>query len=217
MPKKHIYEGRNGAITYELKRCIHAAECVRGLPEVFNPDAKPWVDADGAAADEVATVIARCPTGALQYERTDDGPAEQAPAINTITVIADGPLHVHGDLALAETAAATPVPELRVALCRCGASKNKPYCDNSHRGIDFEDPGALGTSRLLPEAAAQGGVLGITPAANGPLLLQGPFELSSTGAKTVCSGEKAALCRCGASENKPYCDGSHRKIGFEAS
>lgn len=216
MAKQHSYPGRHLTVTYELNRCIHAAECVHGLPSVFDPAAKPWVNPDAASADEVAAVVQRCPTGALQYTRTDGGPAEAPPALNTVTVAPNGPLYVHGQVALAPTAEADPTPETRAALCRCGASAHKPYCDNSHLKAGFADPGALGTSKLDPEPASEGGPLNITPAANGPLRLQGPFELRSADGQTVCSGQKAALCRCGASQNKPFCDGSHRQLPFVA-
>lgn len=217
MSKKRTYPGQDVTVSYELVRCIHAAECAHGLPDVFDPAAKPWVNPDAASADQVAAVIHRCPTGALTYTRTDGGPAEAPPAVNTITVAPDGPLYVHGEVALATTAEADPAPEIRMALCRCGASQHKPFCDNSHLKAEFTHPGTLGTSKLASEPAADGGTLRITPSANGPLILQGPFELRSADGQTVCSGEKAALCRCGASQNKPFCDGSHRSLAFVAA
>ena len=63
-------------VTYDVKRCIHAAECVRGLPAVFDTKKRPWVQPDKANADTVAEVILRCPSGALHYERKDGGAAE---------------------------------------------------------------------------------------------------------------------------------------------
>ncbi|HYD10011.1 MAG TPA: (4Fe-4S)-binding protein [Acidimicrobiales bacterium] len=66
------YEGRGITITWEPERCQHAAECVRGLPGVFDSSKKPWIDPLGASADEIAMVIDRCPSRALGYERTGD-------------------------------------------------------------------------------------------------------------------------------------------------
>ena len=210
--KIHQYRGQSVLVTYDAKRCIHAAECVHGLPSVFDPQARPWVDPDGAAADEVLTVVTRCPTGALQVERLDGGAAETVPEANTITVAADGPLYVRGDVEVIDSDGAAVVRDTRVALCRCGASKNKPYCDGSHAEAAFRDSGAIPDPRLKDTDTAAGG-LKISLAKNGPLILDGPVTI--TGGEDRCAGARGALCRCGASDNKPFCDGSHARIGFE--
>ena len=102
--------------------------------------------------------------------------------------------------------------DTRVALCRCGLSSNKPLCDNSHLDA-FTDAGTLPDAS--GETAEDGGTLTVNLATNGPLRVVGPLTVTGAdgGTKAV---EKAALCRCGHSENKPYCDGTHRKIGFIA-
>lgn len=103
--------------------------------------------------------------------------------------------------------------ETRAALCRCGHSKDKPFCDNSHIGAGFTDAGMIVDSRLKPEGD-DAEVLQISPTANGPILIRGPVEISGPpGARAV--GASGALCRCGASANKPFCDGTHNSIGFE--
>ncbi len=73
------YQGQDIVVHYERPRCIHAEECVHGLPEVFDSTRKPWIDADATATERVAEVVRRCPTGALHYERRDNGPAEVTP------------------------------------------------------------------------------------------------------------------------------------------
>jgi len=198
-------------IRYDAQRCIHAAECVHGLPAVFDPRAKPWVNADGADAAAIVATVDRCPTGALQIER-GDRPASVS-AANTATLTANGPTYLRGDIELALTADDVRT-ETRLALCRCGASQNKPYCDNSHRQIGFGDAGALpGDS---PSATiAPGGKLTVSPRPNGPLKCTGPLILLGTDGCTAANSE-TFLCRCGASANKPYCDGTHKKIGFIA-
>jgi CDGSH-type Zn-finger protein len=130
-------------------------------------------------------------------------------------VVADGPLYVRGKLSLVD-ARGDEIAEMRAALCRCGASGNKPFCDSSHREIGFADPGAVPDPKLAP-LGAQGerGRLRITPTANGPLRVEGPLELVGATGETIV-GRNGALCRCGASANKPFCDGSHVAIGFEA-
>ncbi|RMH58324.1 MAG: hypothetical protein D6685_12105 [Bacteroidetes bacterium] len=218
--KTFRYPGDALTITYDLARCIHAAECVRGLPAVFDPDRTPWIDPDAADADAIAAVIHRCPTGALHYTRHDGGPPEPVPTRNTVRVVQGGPLFARGRLVLTTEQGETRLEETRMALCRCGASQNKPFCDNSHQHLDWDDAGTLGTSPL-PEGPADaddadGEPLRITPATDGPLLLQGPVTLLSDDETTAVHGRKAALCRCGGSHNKPFCDGSHRTVGFRS-
>ena len=96
----HHYSGEEIAVSYDVNRCIHAKECVRGLPAVFDPDERPWIDPDDAPAEEVATVVTECPTGALHFERSDGSEGEPAPEEDTITVATDGPLYLHGDIEL---------------------------------------------------------------------------------------------------------------------
>lgn len=135
------YEGEDLTVFYDLKRCIHAAECVKALPDVFDPDRRPWIDPDEAEPDEVAAAVRRCPTGALRYRRHDGGPEEPV-AQASIRAIPDGPLHVRGAVELRNHEGTVVWRGTRAALCRCGASKNKPFCDNTHLDVAFttEDP-----------------------------------------------------------------------------
>ena len=213
--KVHKYESDAVEITYDAKRCIHAAECVQGNSDVFNPERRPWVDPSKATASEVAEVVAKCPTGALYFERRDEGVSERPPEQNTIRVVADGPLYVHGRVKMALPGRDEPTSETRLALCRCGASRNKPFCDNSHLNTEFKDPGELGDGRLV-EVETEGDDLGISFVSNGPILIRGAVRLSGDTGEHSMVGTKGALCRCGASQKKPYCDGSHTAIGFES-
>jgi CDGSH-type Zn-finger protein/uncharacterized Fe-S cluster protein YjdI len=211
--KLHRYEGRGAIVTYDAKRCIHAAECVHGLPAVFDPNAKPWINPDGADAAALAAAVARCPSGALKVERTG-GTVEPIPATNTATVTRDGPTYLRGDLALMAHDDTVALSDTRMALCRCGASQNKPLCDGSHRKSGFQHDGVLQANEASP-AAAGGGRLAIRARPNGPLMLTGPLTVIGTNGRTAYA-ETTFLCRCGASSNKPYCDGTHKKIGFAA-
>jgi len=137
MGTKKEYAGDGIVIGFEARRCIHAAECVRNLPAVFNSEKRPWIDAGGATADEIVAVVERCPSGALTYERSDGGPREVATTRPTIRVGKDGPLFVRGSAVVDHEG--NPLADgARVALCRCGASNNKPFCDNSHKTIEFD-------------------------------------------------------------------------------
>jgi uncharacterized Fe-S cluster protein YjdI len=65
-----MQEYRNDKIVvrYDPAICIHAGECVRGLPSVFNVAKKPWIDIDGASPETIVDQVKRCPSGALTYE-----------------------------------------------------------------------------------------------------------------------------------------------------
>jgi uncharacterized Fe-S cluster protein YjdI len=125
-------------VYYEPRTCIHAAECVRGLPNVFNKDARPWIQPEHASPDDLARVIERCPTGALHYVRKDGGAPEAVPATDTISLVFGGPLYVRGDVTLQLPVDTVVRKDTRMALCRCGHSQNKPFCDNSHLAAHFE-------------------------------------------------------------------------------
>jgi CDGSH-type Zn-finger protein/uncharacterized Fe-S cluster protein YjdI len=200
-------------ITYDSRRCIHVAECIRGLPAVFNTSRRPWILPTGAGADAIAAVVAKCPTGALHFTRRDGGVAEPTPEDNTIVPMPAGPLSVRGRVQLRSADGSVIVEDTRLALCRCGRSHNKPFCDNSHRGVGFDDPGAVADGGVRAETNDG---LSLTASANGPLLAQGAFVLRAAVGQGQYEGTNAELCRCGASRNKPFCDGTHERIAFRS-
>jgi CDGSH-type Zn-finger protein/uncharacterized Fe-S cluster protein YjdI len=203
-------------VTYDLRRCIHAAECLYGLPAVFDIDARPWVQPNAAAAAEVADVVMRCPSGALHFERLDGGEPELPPARNTITVSPDGPLYVRGDIELVTPDGTLLLDDTRVAFCRCGASENKPFCDNSHLEAGFIEAGGLGENGVRTEEGIDtGGRLRVVPSPGGSLKFYGDLELRSADGRVAYTGNRVSLCRCGASQNPPFCDRSHRQIDFQ--
>ncbi len=201
----------DAVVTWDATRCIHAAECVRGLPEVFDPAAKPWIRPAATDAASLAEVVNRCPSGALAMHFADGRSAEVAPPFNTCHVTRNGPNYLHGDVTLVH--GETSRSATRVALCRCGASKNKPFCDNSHLAVGFADAGALPSEVPVPPGGELSAPLTIHIGANGPVQCSGPLALRGSDGRTAFS-DQTFLCRCGASQNKPYCDGSHRRIGF---
>ncbi|MEA2602096.1 MAG: hypothetical protein QOF89_3088 [Acidobacteriota bacterium] len=215
MPKIHRYEGETLTVLYDVTRCIHAAECVRGLPAVFDTQRRPWVIPDAANAGEIADVILRCPSGALHYEHRDGGPAEEPSTENAVTVISDGPLYLRGRIEIADPDGNVSLADTRIALCRCGASNNKPFCDLSHKQAGFEDPG-LWPADAVTGTPSEDPVLRVVCRPNGPLILEGLFLLRTTDGRSAIP-RKRILCRCGASKNKPFCDGSHAHMGFQSS
>jgi uncharacterized Fe-S cluster protein YjdI len=131
------YEGTGIIVHWEPKLCIHAGICLRDLPSVFDNAARPWVAVDGATADEIAEAIEGCPTGALYYERTDGAPQEQPDQPTHIQPRTNGPLFVRGEVEVVDMQGNATRVATRAALCRCGQSANKPYCDLTHRAIGF--------------------------------------------------------------------------------
>ena len=211
--KIRSYESDELTVDYDAKRCIHAEACVHGLPGVFDASRRPWIDPNAANADELIEVIERCPTGALQYRLRSGEGGERPPGSNTCRVGADGPLYLHGSLRITLPDGET-MEETRAALCRCGHSKDKPFCDNSHQEAGFSHDGELGEGRLVPKDQEQS-ELDVSFATNGPILVRGPLRLTAqSGAE--CEGQSGALCRCGLSAAKPFCDGAHKSAGFMA-
>ena len=118
--------------------CIHTANCIRAQPGVFDPTRRPWIEVNNATADDIAEAVMRCPTGALAFDRHDGGAQEPAPEETTIDPRPNGPLFVRGRVRIVDPQGNVIREATRVALCRCGGSANKPFCDNTHRVIGFE-------------------------------------------------------------------------------
>lgn len=136
MGRTKQYRGDGIVVSFEPARCIHAARCVNGLPSVFDPERRPWIDPTQAEADAVAESVRKCPTGALTYLRTDGGPAEQ-PDTPSIHAVRDGPLYVRGPIRIEDHEGNLFWSGNRAALCRCGASAIKPFCDGAHEDVGF--------------------------------------------------------------------------------
>ena len=156
----------------------------------------------------------RCPTGALTAKFVDGAGVEPGAEDNRVTITQNGPLYFSGLLNIEGAPEDMPGTRFRAALCRCGASANKPFCDNSHVEAGFTDSGAVGESG--PGSSSETGELNIKSLTDGPLLIAGKLAIFSSTGRMAWEGEKAALCRCGASQNKPFCDGSHKAAGFKS-
>jgi CDGSH-type Zn-finger protein/uncharacterized Fe-S cluster protein YjdI len=214
------YKGLTLTVSFDGERCIHAGECVKGLPKVFDAARSPWVDPDGASATAVMGVVERCPSGALQYRFGNGARSERPPRGASVTLVPGGPLQIRGELRLLTSEDGEPIATgTRLALCRCGRSARKPFCDGAHAKSGFNDPGTLGE---VPPPKAPPGPLPAAPALEirvrpeGPLKVAGEFQFLDGAGRVLGAGREAALCRCGASGNRPFCDGSHRTVGFEA-
>jgi CDGSH-type Zn-finger protein/uncharacterized Fe-S cluster protein YjdI len=204
-------EGNSLTLLYEGKKCIHARFCVTGAPRVFLANVNgPWIHPNAMPVESVVEVAHACPSGAIRYRRKDGKPDETAPPVNLLTIREAGPYAIRAELQLAGQAGA-----YRATLCRCGASKNKPYCDGSHHDVGFTASGEPRTTEgdLLE---VRNGLLVIEPETDGPLHVRGNLEITSGTGRVVARVTQARLCRCGASTTKPFCDSSHQRIGFKS-
>ncbi len=207
----NVERGKKITIRFNSQRCIHSRHCVLDAPQVFQANTPGrWLHPDSASVEHIVAVAHSCPSGAITYERHDGGPNEQAPVVNQLRVRENGPYAVHADLEVVGHGRM-----YRATLCRCGQSKRKPFCDNSHRDAGFTASGEPLTIESDP-LSERGGPLRIEPTTNGPLQLNGSVEICAGTGRTVFRTESARLCRCGASNNKPFCDGTHLTIGFRS-
>jgi CDGSH-type Zn-finger protein/uncharacterized Fe-S cluster protein YjdI len=211
------YKGEKITVLFSVDRCTHYAACLRGAPEVFDSRKRPWVLPDNAPPEKVSKVIMTCPTGALHFERKDGGPSEPVPSENILIIEARGPVYLSGQLEVKTQDDALILRDTRVAFCRCGLSRIKPFCDNTHNRIGFEEAASSSPPKKEPGIQAlPKGRLVITLMKDGPIRLSGPFTMKDDEDRILHQGTKAALCRCGASKKMPFCDGSHRKSDFHS-
>ena len=204
-------QGRQIELQFEAKRCIHSRFCVTWAPRVFLANVQgPWIHPDAVSVERLVEVAHACPSGAIRYRRKDGAPDEPVPEVNLATVREAGPYAFRAALQIDGVPAG-----FRATLCRCGASRNKPYCDGSHHEIGFNATGEppSGKTDML---ALRDGALAIDPQANGPLKVRGNLEITSGTGRVVARVTSASLCRCGGSASKPFCDGTHTKIGFRS-
>lgn len=132
------YTRGNLTIVWKPGLCIHSGVCVKALPEVYRPKEKPWIRPELASEEALREQIARCPSGALTY-RQATAEAKTAPGTEPVSVqvVPGGPLLVRGSITL-DHGGETRTLEGRNALCRCGASSKKPFCDGTHKTLQFE-------------------------------------------------------------------------------
>ena len=133
---------------------------------------------------------------------------------NRVMLKPNGPLVLYGDIRVESAAGELIEQGDNVFLCRCGNSKNKPFCDGEHKRTGFNDPAVIKDEKAEPLAPAA--PLVVTVRSNAMLILKGPMLIESEDGQYHTQRNKAALCRCGQSQNKPFCDVSHKTCGFSA-
>ena len=137
MNKTKEYSNGEVTVVWKPDLCIHSANCVRGLPAVFDTRKKPWINAAGASTEEIINQVKKCPSGALttQMNKEQGGPSSDKVKI---TLAKNGPILVNGPIHLENDKGETISTGSTCALCRCGGSANKPFCDGTHRKLGFE-------------------------------------------------------------------------------
>ena len=201
-------------VTWDQLRCIHAAACIAAQPEVFDADRKPWIDVTRAPNIEVAAAVRGCPTGALKYAVTasapdsaPDVPWESPDDLARVEVQTDGPYYVRGDITLrGADGKDISTDDPRMALCRCGATGNAPYCDNSHEAVNFRNEPSAYDSTDTP---VTDGASVIELEEPGPYHVSGGVCVAREDGEVLAETDEVWLCRCGKSGTKPFCDGSH--------
>lgn len=141
------YKTKDLIIYWDLSQCSHAGKCTDLLPQVFDVNKRPWITADGAEPEEIIRTIDKCPTGALKYKLTEgskvepnlaNGPGSvdykpKDSASVQIRMVTDGPLLVKGPVRIVDPSGTILKECDSMVLCRCGLTKNPPFCDGSHR------------------------------------------------------------------------------------
>jgi len=140
-PAKEIskkYDNGEITIVWKPNKCIHAGACVDALPKVYRPKEKPWIQPDQATTAQLKAQIATCPSGALSFvDNQASSKTSTAPSAVSIEVRKKGPLLVRGTVQITHADGRTEQRDEITTFCRCGASANKPFCDGTHRSIDF--------------------------------------------------------------------------------
>jgi CDGSH-type Zn-finger protein/uncharacterized Fe-S cluster protein YjdI len=210
---EEVVQGREVTIRFDSSRCIHSRTCVLGHPEVYVPNVKgEWIHPDAARAEIVMHTALACPSGAIRVTYNDgSASSDSPPVVNTVRVRENGPLAIEAELQINGIAQPTP----RATLCRCGQSRNKPFCDGAHAAPGFTATGEP-VAKEFTALEVRNGPLNVQPQPNGSLMVTGNLEIVSGTGRTTDKVTKVWLCRCGHSKNKPYCDGSHKAAGFQA-
>lgn len=133
-------EYTNGEITiiWEPGICAHSGICARGLPKVFRPKERPWIQMEEATSEELIKQVEQCPSGALSWKKASGEKELAIPEDSTkITIVPNGPIRVHGTIEITHSNGVMETRERMTSLCRCGMSANKPFCDGSHKRNDW--------------------------------------------------------------------------------
>lgn len=133
------YSNEDLTVVWKPRICTHAGECIKALPQVYNPAEKPWLKIENATSEELKAQIRRCPSGALSYYMNNEEKNKTETLPTKVEVTKNGPLLVYGTLKVTDKDGTGEVKNKTTAFCRCGKSNNKPYCDGTHTKVGFKD------------------------------------------------------------------------------
>jgi CDGSH-type Zn-finger protein len=137
--KRDDYAGPDVTIHDNRGICAHAGKCTEGLPAVFRYGQEPWIDPSGASQAEISKVIKTCPSGALSLTISGVEPQANEAGEITVFIAPGGPYVVSGAAELLDSEFGEGAPTEHFTLCRCGGSKNKPFCDGTHWNVEFDE------------------------------------------------------------------------------
>jgi uncharacterized Fe-S cluster protein YjdI/CDGSH-type Zn-finger protein len=150
------YSTEQITVTFDPTRCIHAAECIRAQPEVFDSGRRRWIRPELGTADAIADAVHRCPTGALHYQ-LPSGPIETPDDEVSLRMKRNGPLYIRGQTRVEREDGSVILEDYRVALCRCGATANAPFCDGSHTRVGFRDDASVRADTAIAKSPSPNG------------------------------------------------------------
>ena len=143
------YKSKDITVHWKPRECVHAGTCFRELRKVFDPSRRPWVDLSQGQTDEIIDIVNRCPTDALTYEQNRsnndsvkiDNDNENTDSVN-ITIMRNGPILAEGNFTIIGVDGKKTEITNITSFCRCGMSKNPPFCDGTHnkRGFFPDEP-----------------------------------------------------------------------------
>ena len=135
----HEYSNNEIKVKWDAKKCFHSEICIKNLPGVFDTNRKPWIIPANADSQSIIKTIEKCPSGALSYELMNETPetnfAEEN--ITEISLLKNGPLKIRGKVKIIDSDGSETIKDGAFSLCRCGGSKNKPFCDGTHFKNNF--------------------------------------------------------------------------------
>jgi uncharacterized Fe-S cluster protein YjdI len=135
------YSNDEITVYFDNDTCMHSGNCVNGLKSVFNPKGRLWINMQGASSEEIIKAVKNCPSGALTHKMNSELSESKDSQVQEVSIKVNkgGPLLIKGKVKLIENDGTETIKEGPFILCRCGYSKTKPFCDNSHRDKKFDE------------------------------------------------------------------------------